>query len=123
MVNIKSKRFLKGGLIAIFGFLLSPLSWWNDLLINIPLAYALAVAANHLVPGHFPMYMILFYWLTNVAGLVLMHRGGELALKEEGGVYSTRALIKDIVISLIYSIVIGGLVVLGILKLPQEYFG
>lgn len=123
MVNLKSKRFWQGSLLGVLGFLLSPLSWWNDLLINIPLAYGLSFLTNRLIPGFFPMYMIIYYWLTNVLGLVLMHRGGELALRNEGGQYGTKAILKDIGISLIYSIIIGGLVVLGLLKLPHEYFG
>ncbi len=33
-------RKARGGLIAMVGYLLSPVSWWNDLFVNIPLAYA-----------------------------------------------------------------------------------
>ena len=35
------KRKAYGGLLGFIGFLLSPLSWWNDLFVNVPLAVAL----------------------------------------------------------------------------------
>ncbi|MFM7370405.1 MAG: hypothetical protein ACKO2Z_21975, partial [Sphaerospermopsis kisseleviana] len=30
---------LRGGFFVVFGYLLSPLCWWNDLLFNLPIAY------------------------------------------------------------------------------------
>ncbi|MFS8793456.1 MULTISPECIES: hypothetical protein [unclassified Synechococcus] len=32
---------LRGGILLILGFMLSPLSWWNDLFFNLPIAYGL----------------------------------------------------------------------------------
>ncbi len=31
------------GIVAVIGYLLSPLSWWNDLFVNVPLAYLFAL--------------------------------------------------------------------------------
>ena len=31
-------RKMSGGVMAFIGFMLSPLSWWNDLFVNVPLA-------------------------------------------------------------------------------------
>src|ERR1035438_1053489 len=36
------KRKMTGGVVAMIGFMLSPLSWWNDLFVNVPLALAFA---------------------------------------------------------------------------------
>lgn len=36
------KKYFKGGLITAVGYVLSPLSFWNDMLVNIPLAYGFA---------------------------------------------------------------------------------
>lgn len=113
---------LIGSVLAGIGFFLSPLSWWNDLVINIPLAYLMASLVGIIFPGYFAMFMIIGYWLTNVLGLVLMHRGGQLALGKEKPIYSLHSIITDLFISLIYSLIIGVLVVSGILKLPTEYF-
>ena len=30
---------IKGGILLTVGYLLSPLCWWNDLIINLPIAY------------------------------------------------------------------------------------
>jgi hypothetical protein len=36
------KRKSYGGVLGFIGFMLSPLSWWNDLFVNVPLAPAFA---------------------------------------------------------------------------------
>lgn len=36
------KRKIGGGTLAFIGFMLSPLSWWNDLFVNVPLALGFA---------------------------------------------------------------------------------
>ena len=36
---IAKKHHLINIILVTAGFILSPLSWWNDLLVNIPLAY------------------------------------------------------------------------------------
>jgi hypothetical protein len=33
---------MRGGILVTIGFLFSPLSWWNDLFVNVPLAAAFA---------------------------------------------------------------------------------
>ena len=40
LIRAKYKRRLSGGIIGFVGFMLSPLSFWNDLYVNVPLAYA-----------------------------------------------------------------------------------
>ncbi|PZU92219.1 MAG: hypothetical protein DCE90_18695, partial [Pseudanabaena sp.] len=30
---------IKGGIFLVVGYVLSPLCWWNDLIINLPIAY------------------------------------------------------------------------------------
>jgi hypothetical protein len=36
------KRKATGGVLALVGYMLSPLSWWNDLFVNVPLALGFA---------------------------------------------------------------------------------
>jgi len=123
MESITNKSHKKiGGLIVLLGFLLSPLSWWNDLIINIPLAYLIATGLTLFFPGYFAMFMILGYWLTNVLGLVLMHRGGQLVIHDDQHPYNIHSVIKHLSISLVYSLILGIIVMTGILKLPTEYF-
>src|SRR5438105_1453125 len=35
-----------GGIMTFIGFMLSPLSWWNDLFVNIPIAWVFAWFAS-----------------------------------------------------------------------------
>jgi hypothetical protein len=74
--KIKLSRLMNGALFGI-GFLLSPLSWWNDLFVNIPIAYVIAQVFNLLDHRLFIVSFVGAYWATNVLGFVLMHIGGE----------------------------------------------
>src|SRR5207247_5989519 len=71
------KRKISGGILAMVGFLLSPLSWWNDLFVNVPLALVFAWIVSFFYRPAFEASLIVGYWLTNVLGLVLMHKGAE----------------------------------------------
>lgn len=57
------------------GYILSPLSWWNDLFINLPIAYGVATLFSLIDRRLFMPAMIGGYWATNVLGLLLMHEG------------------------------------------------
>ena len=116
------KRKVKGGILATIGYLLSPLSWWNDIIINIPLAYAFGFPFGLISRKLFVPMMILGYWITNIAGLILLHRGVKDLVTEEKIKYTKKDFAKDIVISLIYTAVVVVLVKLGWLKFPLEYF-
>ncbi len=108
-------RKIRGGVIGMIGFLLSPLSWWNDLFINVPLAFAFAWAVSFFYRPAFEVSLVVGYWLTNVVGLVLMHHGAREMLVEKPGSFSRRELAKDVIVSLIYTLVIVILLKLGIL--------
>ncbi len=113
------KKRIAGGVLAVVGFLLSPLSWWNDLLINIPLAYLFAVPFGFISRSLFLPAMILGYWLTNLLGFLLMHHGIKLAGKKES---TKREIRKDILLSLGYTILISILIAAGVIRFPTEYF-
>ena len=115
---------LGGGVLGFIGFMLSPLSWWNDLFVNVPLAVAAAWLVALLYPPAFKPVVVAAYWLTNVLGFVLLHKGGQLLLvKGEIKPYRRRDLLRDLAVSLAYTLLI---VLLLRLKLPQpvtDYFG
>ena len=115
------KRKLTGGIVSFIGFMLSPLSWWNDLFVNIPLAVAFAWFVSLFYKPAFEASLILGYWLTNVLGFVLMHKGAQALLSEKGK-YSRRDLLRDLGISLAYTALIILLLALGILQPVQNYF-
>ena len=113
------RRKLRGGVLTIIGYLLSPLSWWNDIFINLPLAYAFAFPFGLISRKLFLPAMVFGYWLTNIAGLLILHRGVKDLVT---GGKDKKSFIKDIIISLVYTLAVIILVKLGWLKFPLEYF-
>lgn len=114
-----SKLFTKNGITAIVGYLLSPLSWWNDVYINIPIAYVLAIPFSHLHKNGFSIAIVFFYWVTNIVGFIMMHSSAQQMLSNtENKKDRKKELIKDLFISLLYTVLIAALVQLDILKSP-----
>ena len=116
------KRKITGGIMAVAGFMLSPLSWWNDLFVNVPLAIAFAWVVSLFYKPAFNACVVLGYWLTNVLGFVLMHKGAQKMVSESERKYSWRDLLRDVGVSLLYTGLIVGLIKFGVLKPIQSYF-
>ena len=115
------KHKVAGGILAFIGFMLSPLSWWNDLFVNVPLALAFAWLVSWFYKPAFAPSLVVGYWLTNVLGFILMHKGAQKVLSEKQSRYSWRDLGRDIGISLLYTALIVALVKFGVLKPIQSY--
>ena len=116
------KQKFSGGILAGIGFMLSPLSWWNDLVVNLPLALAFAWVASFFYKPAFEACVILGYWLTNILGFVLMHKGAQKVFSNEQRKYSRRDLLRDFGISLLYTGLILLLLKVGVLKPIENYF-
>ena len=123
------KRKVTGGVLGVIGFMLSPLSWWNDAVVNLPLALIFASIVGFFYrpaarPNStaFDAMVILGYWLTNILGFVLMHKGAQQVLSKEAKKYTRRELLKDVGVSLLYTAVIVILLKTGILKPISAYF-
>jgi hypothetical protein len=123
------KRKVTGGVLGVIGFMLSPLSWWNDAVVNLPLALIFASLVGLVYrpaaepdSNVFNSSVILGYWLTNVLGFILMHKGAQKVLSEQEKKYSRRALLRDTGISVLYTVLIVLLVKTGILKPISKYF-
>jgi hypothetical protein len=121
------KRKISGSMLTAIGFMLSPLSWWNDLFVNVPLALAFAWLMSALCGRDsqsrvFQVSLILGYWLTNVLGFVLMHHGVRTLAAERKERFSRREFLKTIGVSLGYTALMIILIRLGILKPIQNYF-
>ncbi len=120
--KIVTKRRVWGGFLGVVGFLLSPLSWWNDAFINLPLAIAFGWLISLLYKPAFDVAVVIGYWLTNIAGLVLMQKGGEKMVRTEDRKYSKKDLLRDLGISLAYTAVIVILIKLKVLQPISDYF-
>jgi hypothetical protein len=72
--------YLRRGTIGVVGFILSPLSWWNDPFVNFPLSYGFAWLLGRFlslfVGVHKWLFVNLFiggYFLTNLVGFLMIH--------------------------------------------------
>jgi len=116
------KRKTGGGILAFIGYMLSPLSWWNDAYVNIPIALVFAWIISLFYKPAFGLSFVLGYWLTNVAGFVLMHKGAKKILSSDEKRYARRELMKDIGISLAYTLLIVVLVQYKVIAPFGDYF-
>lgn len=69
--------------IFFLGWLLSPLTSWNDLFVNIPLAYLLAVPFIKIFHTDFTMTLLAAYWLTNIIGVGMMVASGQSIFRDK----------------------------------------
>lgn len=115
---------LKGSTIACIGFILSPLSWWNDPFINIPIAYSLAWIVSFYNQRTFLPVFVGSYLATNVLGLMFLHIGIRKALSKadaQNVTYRIKDFLKDLAISIFYTLLIVALVKLKIIQPLHEY--
>ncbi|BFM40416.1 hypothetical protein [Synechocystis sp. LKSZ1] len=115
-------------LILIFlGFLLSPACWWNDLLINLPLAYVFGRFCSWFIPQLLLPGVILGYWFSNLVGIVLMHIGAQQAFQKGNQNVSLQDQIKSgLITSTTFTLVILSLAYFQVVDLsnyiPSELF-
>lgn len=122
------KQFLQEGhplvqlralLLLALGWLLSPLCWWNDLVINLPLAWLVARALAFWHASWFTPGLVIGYWLSNVAGILLMQSSAlEVFRNGEEPRNPRRELLVGLATSTAYSLAVFALVKTGLLHTP-----
>ena len=95
-------RLAWGSLFAI-GFMLSPISWWNDAVVNLPIAYLVARLVAILDQRLFLFAFVGAYWATNLIGLLCMHVSARKLLRQTEQKISLR---RFFLTSLLYTLVI-----------------
>jgi len=115
-----TKRKAYGGTVAFIGYMLSPLSWWNDLFVNWPIALVFAWIVSWFWKPAFTASLVLGYWLTNILGFVLMQKGGAKIISEEDLPYSRKLLYRDLSISVLYTLLIVALAKMGVIGPIQD---
>ena len=107
---------LRGGFFLVIGFLMSPLSWWNDLFFNLPIAYFFGYVCSLLSPDLLVPCSIVGYWLSNIAGILLMQVGAVDVFQEQPKERNLKKeLLTGLVSSTLYTIVILALIQFNIL--------
>ena len=111
-------------MLGLIGYMLSPLSWWNDLFVNVPLAAGLAWVVAWFYPPAFQAAAVVAYWMTNVLGLVLMHKGARMALRPDAPPLNRRRQwLLALGVPLAYTLLILLLIKLRVLQPVTDYFG
>ncbi len=110
---------IRGPILATVGYILSPLSWWNDLFVNIPLAYLVGLLFGLLSPRLFFPMVVAGYWLTNLAGILMLGAGAsELVPGVRGS--PRRRWIVSVAASVVYTAAILVLMHFGVLRFPAR---
>lgn len=112
-----TKRRITDSLLATIGYILSPLSWWNDMIVNIPLAYAFSFPLSLMSEKLFLPTFILGYWFSNLLGLMMLHRGVAGLVSKT---VKKPTLRSHIVITFLYTAVIIIFVWLQWIPLPSD---
>jgi hypothetical protein len=112
------KRLWGSTLVGV-GYLLSPLCWWNDLVINLPLALGFGYLASRPYPEALGVMTGVGYWLTNVVGFVLMQQGAVTALQTDGPGAKRHALRNGLITSTLYTVAIVALLQFHVLETPD----
>lgn len=112
---------IKSSILVTVGYILSPLSWWNDPFVNIPIAYLFGLLFGSISPRLFWPAMVVGYWLTNIAGLSLLSAGsiGLAAGKRS----PRRKWILNLAVSAAYTAVILVLIHFNVLRFPGKGAG
>ena len=100
--------------IFFIGWLLSPFTFWNDAFVNIPLSYLLANVFVRIWPVDFLLMVLVFYWLTNGAGILMMYFSGKNLL--EGKRRAVREILSLVATLIAYSLILIALGRMGVLK-------
>lgn len=109
---------LKGGILLVVGYLLSPLCWWNDLIINLPIAYGFGYVISLWRSEWFFGAAIAGYWLSNLVGIVLMQMGTKDILQTTAKKRSFKhEIFSGVLTSTAYTAVIVALVYFHVLDL------
>jgi hypothetical protein len=109
---------IKGGVLLTVGYLLSPLCWWNDLVINLPIAYGFGYVISLWNHEWFFPAAIAGYWLSNLVGIVLMQMGAKDMLQSTVKKRSFKQeVFSGVMTSTAYTVVIVALVYFHVLDL------
>jgi len=115
---------IRGGLLLAIGYLLSPLCWWNDIFFNLPIAYAFGYICSSLSPDLLFPCTIVGYWLSNIAGMLLMQLGTLDVLADKPKEKNLKKeLLTGVVSSTVFTVVIVALIHFNVLDTPDFFAG
>lgn len=112
--ELRKTKSVRAVFLVVVGWILSPLTFWNDAVVNIPIAYVCASAAALFGQKLFLPALLISYWMTNLVGLVMMGKGIDRLIKNEGA--GKHPVFISLATTLVYTLVVVGLFYYGVLK-------
>ena len=112
-------KHLRGGALVSIGYMLSPLSWWNDIFLNLPIALAFGYGVSWINSHWFLPGTIIGYWLSNVLGMIMMQFGAVDIFLPEDKQNSTRDMWIGFGSATLYTVVVAALVYWHVLDIPD----
>lgn len=113
-----SVKKVRGSVLFAIGWLLSPLCWWNDLIVNLPVATGASYLCHLISPDWTVGGAIAGYWLSNIVGILLMQLGAIDVLQAERN--WKKDLFWGVVSSSVFTIAIVAVVQLHWIDLPFD---
>jgi integral membrane sensor domain MASE1 len=86
------------------GWLLSPLTSWNDVFVNIPLSYLTARLFVKVFRTDFVVTLLAAYWFTNALGIAMMLASGQSIIRDKNN--RQRELLTILGTVAIYSLIV-----------------
>lgn len=115
-----NKNGLVNKTLFFIGWILSPFTAWNDAIVNIPLSYALASLTLKRTNIRFLTLVLIYYWLTNAAGIIMMIAAGKGIIRERASAWRD---IRNMLVTIgAYSLILLLLDKAGILRPMQAFF-
>ncbi len=93
-------------LAGVIGYILSPASWWNDALVNIPLSLLMAKVLQVLFNIPVDLGFTAAYWASNILGVLLMAIGFQGA---RGKSLNLRETLLGVAFATVYTLAVVGL--------------
>ncbi len=100
--------------VFFIGWMLSPLTFWNDIFVNIPISYLCAWLAIRFIKADFLFLVLVFYWISNGIGILMMYLSGKSIMQDKSN--RLQALETILITVIIYSAIIIILGKTGLLK-------
>lgn len=119
LTQLFNGKTVKNTVLIGVGYMLSPLSWWNDLFFNLPIAYVCGYAIGWAYPDAFLPGAIAGYWLSNVLGILMMQSGALDMMMADRPRSWRRELWIGLGSSTFYTVVMVGLVYWHVLEIPD----
>ncbi|MBE9061442.1 hypothetical protein IQ256_10710 [cf. Phormidesmis sp. LEGE 11477] len=101
------------------GYMLSPLSWWNDLFFNLPIALIIGYGVGWINPQWFMPGTVVGYWLSNVLGMVMMQFGAVDIFLPEAKQNMTRDMLLGFGGATLYTVIVAVLIFYHVVDIPD----